>query len=670
MNQYPLQGIAQQLQAQGRHGDSVLVHMNPIEAQGLASLSPTGQLTLNPQTGQPEAFLPMLLIPMLASMGGSAAAGAMGGGAIASALAGGLASGVAQGALTGDWEKGLASGMIGAGVGGALGAAGSAAGEAATTAATDAGASLLDAGTQAAVEGAAELSTDAIAQQVASEGASSAIAPLTEEATSALTEEGLASLTATAPPELLANPNAAGAVAEAAGPTTGYGSGFDVSKFSGESFMDALKQPFQEGSGLGGKLMKSQTMLPIAMGAGQLATMEANEDWEKESARLSGNLNDQKMAGYNSLQDAYRFARGMAAGGPVYTESTTYSGGGNSGSYGQYQSIYDRMTKKERKAFDKMSAKYGFSPYMMDYGQDPNRIDPLEIQAGLRGATSVNPNVANPNFRPGFDAEAMYFQDIKNEAGEIDPSMIQAPASNPTMAYGELQRMAQPETDYLQAFTPPPEEKKEKGKTKGKGYAGGGDVTLQTELGPHNIPGGGLAGLPSPYVNPTPESAPPAPPAQPQADNPSPMVAAPEAGGQPSEQDIQMLALALTGEIGDKADMVVERFINEFGVEMFREAREFILKFYGGGDAQTEGMISGMGGGMDDQIPGTIAGQEGVAVSPGEYIVPADVVSGLGDGSSEAGASELDAMMGRVRMARGGTVDQPPPFDATRVLPA
>ena len=41
-----------------------------------------------------------------------------------------------------------------------------------------------------------------------------------------------------------------------------------------------------------------------------------------------------------------------------------------------------------------------------------------------------------------------------------------------------------------------------------------------------------------------------------------------------------------------------------------------------------------------------------VAVFPGEYIVAADVVSGLGEGSSDAGAKELDKMMDKVRMER------------------
>ena len=57
MRRPPMQRQAERLAAQGRYGDSMLVHMNPAEVQGIASLVPGGQLPTNPQTGQPEAFV-------------------------------------------------------------------------------------------------------------------------------------------------------------------------------------------------------------------------------------------------------------------------------------------------------------------------------------------------------------------------------------------------------------------------------------------------------------------------------------------------------------------------------------------------------------------------------------------------------------------------------------
>ena len=140
-----------------------------------------------------------------------------------------------------------------------------------------------------------------------------------------------------------------------------------------------------------------------------------------------------------------------------------------------------------------------------------------------------------------------------------------------------------------------------------------------------------------------------------------------EFAASPSEQDVTMLASALLGG-APEADQIIQMFLGKYGPEVFGQVREMILSMVTP-NAQNEGMIRGQGGGMDDMIPGMIGASQPVAVSPGEYIVPADVVSDLGDGSSDAGADELDSMLERVRMARGGTADQPPAIEAQRVMP-
>ena len=66
----------------------------------------------------------------------------------------------------------------------------------------------------------------------------------------------------------------------------------------------------------------------------------------------------------------------------------------------------------------------------------------------------------------------------------------------------------------------------------------------------------------------------------------------------------------------------------------------------------------GAGDGMSDEIMGDIDGTQPVRLSEGEFVVPADVVSGLGNGSSDAGAEQLYAMMDRVRKARTGNEKQ------------
>jgi hypothetical protein len=85
---------------------------------------------------------------------------------------------------------------------------------------------------------------------------------------------------------------------------------------------------------------------------------------------------------------------------------------------------------------------------------------------------------------------------------------------------------------------------------------------------------------------------------------------------------------------------------------------------------QTEGQVEGNGDGMSDEVYGDIEDQQEVALSKDEFIVPADVVSGLGNGSSNAGASKLYEMMKRVRMARTGKKTQPKEIEAEEFLPA
>jgi len=116
MSNFPLKNAADQLATQGRYGDTMMVHMNPIEVDALAKLSPTGQLTINPQTGQPEAFLPLLgslLAPTL--LGGTALAGTLGT-VGASALGTGLGT-IAEG---GSLKEGITAGIMGGLTGGLL----------------------------------------------------------------------------------------------------------------------------------------------------------------------------------------------------------------------------------------------------------------------------------------------------------------------------------------------------------------------------------------------------------------------------------------------------------------------------------------------------------------------------------------------------------------------
>jgi len=66
------------------------------------------------------------------------------------------------------------------------------------------------------------------------------------------------------------------------------------------------------------------------------------------------------------------------------------------------------------------------------------------------------------------------------------------------------------------------------------------------------------------------------------------------------------------------------------------------------------------GKGMDDDVSAQIEGQQPAALSEGEYIIPADIVSLLGDGNSEAGSKILDNFLEQLRVSKTGSTKQPP----------
>jgi hypothetical protein len=81
-------------------------------------------------------------------------------------------------------------------------------------------------------------------------------------------------------------------------------------------------------------------------------------------------------------------------------------------------------------------------------------------------------------------------------------------------------------------------------------------------------------------------------------------------------------------------------------------------------------LLKGPGDGMSDNIPATIAGKQPARLADGEFVIPADVVSHLGNGSTEAGAKILHAMMTKVRKERTGNPKQGKQINPRKFLPA
>ena len=148
---YDMKPMAQSLASQGRYGDTMLVHMNPVEVAGLDAYTRRmggGGLTVNPRTGQPEAFLPFLLGLGLQGLG-------------MTALQAGLATGIGTAVATKDLGKGLMAGLGaygGADIGSGLGAAGATTSTVAPTAGADIVAGASQATPVAGLPGAAPAS--------------------------------------------------------------------------------------------------------------------------------------------------------------------------------------------------------------------------------------------------------------------------------------------------------------------------------------------------------------------------------------------------------------------------------------------------------------------------------------------------------------------------------
>ena len=80
--------------------------------------------------------------------------------------------------------------------------------------------------------------------------------------------------------------------------------------------------------------------------------------------------------------------------------------------------------------------------------------------------------------------------------------------------------------------------------------------------------------------------------------------------------------------------------------------------------------LNGATDGMADKIPASIEGEQEARLSDGEFVIPADVVSHLGNGNSDAGAKVLKEMMSRVRKVRTGNEKQGKEIDPKKFLPA
>ena len=277
MNQYPAKPFMDQMAQHGRYGDSMLVHMNPVEVAGIAALSPTGQLTTNPVTGQPEAFLPFLA-PALGLLGGKLGLGVLGTS---------ILTGAGTAAVTGDLKRGLLAGLTA----GAAGGIGDLLGGAADTG--------VQAATEQAAEGVADLATDTLTSEAIAAGGTN-FADQAAQTGQMLADAGVTpqdylqeiSVTASQVPQVdyVAAAEAAGSqIPDALSPSvTDQLVAGGVKPFGGETF-----QSMQLGAeNLSDKLGGFGSTMGTAYGSGTLAQMDYMDDMSMSPASAATGMND------------------------------------------------------------------------------------------------------------------------------------------------------------------------------------------------------------------------------------------------------------------------------------------------------------------------------------------------------------------------------------------
>jgi len=120
---------------------------------------------------------------------------------------------------------------------------------------------------------------------------------------------------------------------------------------------------------------------------------------------------------------------------------------------------------------------------------------------------------------------------------------------------------------------------------------------------------------------------------------------------------------AMGGSVDDESGMDEARGLMQGNLQKGL----FGMGYAAGGEPR---FLSGGGDGMSDDIPATINGNQPARLADGEFVIPADVVSHIGNGSSKAGAKQLYSMMDKVRKARTGNPKQGKQINPSKYLPA
>jgi hypothetical protein len=666
-----LHNLAHQVQSAGRGDDKVLVHMTPGEVKGLQSIAMAhgGSLTINPQTGLPEAGFLSSILPMVAGLGLSMIPG-VGPMMAASIVGGGTAI------ATGDLKKGLMAGLGaygGAGLGSGLMAQGA-------TGAANAGVSSIDeialANSKAAansqignVYGGANAATNAAATapynwaggpQLATNAAaapgmtgygnaivnSAPVVPnVGGQTVTAGVNQPVASFGVKYQPPPITEP--VRTVQDFAGKAT-YQGGYPTSGTISRPFTDAMSQlgrgaekSFTSMEGLKGLYDTMPTGSVVASGLTLADAMKPEYEKPKETKSM---IRPYEFS-YNSTNvsaEPYSGSAERTYFNPVFTAKDPYEAPGPeyAAEGGLMGLAVGGITNSSRAAL--MQEQQALA------GKDPvQQMSELNAVGGSTGFPMSN--IKTPSYNV-------------SKATPIPTNMLESMGDTGVDPYSGAEQFARggataaPETTggYTYSYNPSTQQFTQTGgpgaMPSGKDLALG--IGAQDML--HRFTEMQATGNPYNFTPSWAKST--ATPNGPVSGGLAQPAMQPAAPAQPFIPNIDIPAYQTPEQ--------------QLGLGSFYNMMDQQLAGYGGyaaggnvggishlGDYSDGGrLLKGPGDGVSDSIPASIGNRQPARLADGEFVVPARIVSEIGNGSTEAGARKLYAMMDRVQKARRKTV--------------
>jgi hypothetical protein len=631
---------AEHLKKHGRGPDTELVHMSKKEIKGLQELAMAhgGSLTINPHTGLPEAGFLDSLLPTIIGVGLSVASG----GALTPLMAAGI-TGAGYGLATGDLNKGLMAGL------GAYGGAGLGAGL--TSAGTAAAQATADTATSAAANQAAQTAGQEVATNAATNAATQGIDTAGQDYVKRLAMEQAGD----AVPRTLAS---APTSTDIGGNLTRAGEGFkSLGSTEGRSaFMSGMsdKAPYATPA-LGFSAMNAATPEQKPPGAPE------PDEYDKRLSKykLSPNFQAYEAPRPNPYYSAQyqNFAEGGLAMGGV-SNMPPQTNFANPSSYEEGTSQYSMATDPMSGNIANRMAEGGVT----GSGQMQLNV-PLSVgggEGGSGGSPYTPAGSGGGGYAPPGGPQGGFGMMENLMRGQAAP-LMQRGLGGKGMAGAQMEQMPAGLSDYGMVNRDQPMYDSTNSTSmadfnRGDPYAG---TPMNERMGSLFNMGRGIGFARGGHL--------------------SASAGIPETGIY-SDSDLTTRGEQALGASNAKLAQLYKRAGLKYaaapkgGIEKlgggFSEAGAGGGLSHLGGYSDGGRMLKGPGDGMSDDIPAMIGKKQPARLADGEFVVPADVVSHLGNGSTDAGAKKLYGMMDKIRKARTGRKAQGKQINPNKFIPA